>query len=324
MGKYILKRLLLMIPTLLGITVVTFLIMHLAPGDPVQSMSGGAAGRFSKEAHKQFMESYGFDKPLPVQYVRWLGKIIRLDFGDSLVSDRPVIEVIMEKLPVTIYLNVLSIIVIFLIAIPSGIQSAFHKDKFIDKSLGVFYFILYSLFVPWVAISLISFFSVKLDILPLYQITSDDYEYLSFFGKVWDVIIHSILPVIVMSYGALAFHSRIVRGSVLEVLNQEYITTARAKGLPEKVVMNKHALRNALIPLVTIFGAILPSLIGGSVIVETIFSIDGMGQLFFFSMTSRDWFMIMGLTTISAVLTLFGILVSDILYAVVDPRIRLE
>ena len=135
---------------------------------------------------------------------------------------------------------------------------------------------------------------------------------------------HSVLPVIVMSYGGFAFHSRIIRGSVLDVLNQEYITTARAKGLPEKRVLKKHALRNALIPLVTIFGAILPSLIGGSVIIETIFNIDGMGRLFFFSMTSRDWFMIMGLTTISAILTLVGILLSDILYAVVDPRIRLD
>jgi peptide/nickel transport system permease protein len=313
-----------MIPTLFGITLVTFFIMHLAPGDPVEAMSGGIAGRISREAHQQFLTAYGLDRPVYVQYWMWLGKVVRLDFGDSFVTGQPVIEVIMEKLPVTIYLNFVSIIVIFMIAIPSGILSAFHKDKFTDKFFGVFYFILYSLFAPWVAIFLLSVFSVQLNIFPLYQITSDYFHELSFFGKVADVAWHSVLPVIVMSYGGFAFHSRIIRGSVLDVLNQEYITTARAKGLPEKRVLKKHALRNALIPLVTIFGAILPSLIGGSVIIETIFNIDGMGRLFFFSMTSRDWFMIMGLTTISAILTLVGILLSDILYAVVDPRIRLD
>jgi peptide/nickel transport system permease protein len=324
MLKYILKRILISIPTLLGITLITFFIMRLAPGDPVQFMSGGMATKYSKAAHDKFMSYYGFDKPLIVQYGIWVGKMVMLDFGDSLMEKRPVIQIISEKMPVTLFLNIMEIIVIFLISIPVGIRSAVKRDGIFDKSTGVLFFILYSLFVPWVAIFLISIFSIRLNLLPLSGIVSEGFEYLPFFGQVWDVIRHSILPVTVMSYSGLAFLTRITRGSILEVLGQEYIITAKSKGLPRKIVMRKHAFSNALIPLITIFGAILPTLISGSVIVEEIFQIDGMGRLFFRAVTSRDWFVIMGLTTISAVLTLIGLLLSDILYAVVDPRIKYD
>lgn len=324
MLTYILKRLLLMIPTLFGITLITFILIHLAPGDAIEAMSGGFTAKYSQEAYDKFKEAYGLDKPLPIQYGLWIGKFIKMDFGNSLLDGRPVMEVIKEKLPVTIYLNLVSILIIFLIAIPSGVKAAVEKDRFFDKASGLFFFILYSLFVPWVAIFLISIFSVKLDILPIYGITSDYHSSLSFFGKIWDVIKHSILPVIVLSYTGFAFLSRLTRGSVLETLNQEYIVTARAKGLPEKQVMKKHALRNALIPLVTVFGSILPGLIGGSVIIERIFNIDGMGNLFFLSVQARDRFMIMGLTSLTAIMTLIAIMISDILYAVVDPRIKYD
>ncbi|NPV01884.1 MAG: ABC transporter permease [Brevinematales bacterium] len=324
MLKYILKRILISIPTLLGITLITFFIMRLAPGDPVQAMSGGMATKYSKAAHDKFMAYYGFDKPLIVQYGIWVGKMVVLDFGDSLMEKRPVMEIVAEKIPVTLYLNIMEIIVIFLISIPIGIRSAVKRDGLFDKSTGVLFFVLYSLFVPWVAIFLISIFSIKLNLLPLSGIVSEDFDYLPFFGKIWDVVRHSILPVTVMSYSGLAFLTRITRGSILEVLGQEYIITAKSKGLPRSMVMRKHAFSNALIPLITIFGAILPTLISGSVIVEEIFQIDGMGRLFFRAVTSRDWFVIMGLTTISAVLTLIGLLLSDIMYAIVDPRIKYE
>ncbi|OHD61185.1 MAG: hypothetical protein A2014_06720 [Spirochaetes bacterium GWF1_49_6] len=324
MLKYILKRILISIPTLLGITLITFFIMRLAPGDPVQAMSGGMATKYSKDAHDKFMTYYGFDKPLIVQYGIWVGKMAVLDFGDSLMEKRPVMEIVAEKIPVTLYLNIMEIIVIFLISIPIGIRSAVKRDGLFDKSTGVLFFVLYSLFVPWVAIFLISIFSIKLNLLPLSGIVSEDFEYLPFFGKIWDVVRHSILPVTVMSYSGLAFLTRITRGSILEVLGQEYIITAKSKGLPRSMVMRKHAFSNALIPLITIFGAILPTLISGSVIVEEIFQIDGMGRLFFRAVTSRDWFVIMGLTTISAILTLIGLLLSDIMYAIVDPRIKYE
>ena len=316
MIKYILKRLLLSVPTLIGITLVTFLIMRLTPGDPMQAVSGGMMTKYSREHHQKFMEYYGFNKPLMEQYAVWLTKVVRLEFGNSFVDNRPVMEVIAEKLPVTIYLNLLSILIIFLISIPAGVYSAVKRDKLFDKVSGIVFFMLYSLFVPWVSIFLISTFSIQLKWFPIRGLTLND----SFSSILW----HSVLPVIVMSYSGFAFLARITRGSVLDVLSQEYIVTARSKGLPESTVMQKHALRNALIPLVTIFGTIFPTLIGGSVIIERIFNIDGMGNLFFLSISSRDWFMVMGLTTISAVMTLLGILISDILYAVVDPRIRYD
>ncbi len=324
MLQYIVRRVLLMIPTLLGITLITFLLLKLVPGDPVQVMSGGFAARYSREAHQRFIAAYGLDKPVLQQYGIWLSRFARMDFGNSLVDGRPVMQVIAEKLPVTIYLNIASILVIFVVAFPSGIRAAVKKDKFYDKATGVSFFILYSLFVPWVAIMLIKLLSVKINLLPLYGITSDNYSDLSFFGKLGDVAVHSILPVAVMSYSSFAFYSRVTRGSVLEVLNMEFVTTARAKGLPERKVIYGHAVRNAMIPFVTLFGSLLPSLIGGSVIVERIFSIDGIGNLFFNAVSSRDLFMIMGLTSITAILTLVGILFSDIGYAIVDPRIKLD
>ncbi|OHD56514.1 MAG: hypothetical protein A2Y33_15440 [Spirochaetes bacterium GWF1_51_8] len=324
MLKYILKRLLVSIPTIIGITFITFIIMRLAPGDPVQAMSGGMAVKYSKVAHDKFMKYYGFDQPLIVQYGIWVGKMVVLDFGDSLMEKRPVLEIVAEKLPVTLYLNILEIILIFSIAVPVGIRSAVRRDKLFDKATGVLFFILYSLFVPWVAIFLITVFSIKLNLFPISGIASEGAEMLPFFSQVGDVLWHSFLPVIVMSYSGLAFLTGITRGSMLEVLGQEYIMTAKAKGLPQKMVLNKHALSNALIPLITIFGAILPTLISGSVIIEEVFQIDGMGRLFFRAVTSRDWFVIMGLTTISAILTMIGLLISDILYAMVDPRIKYE
>jgi len=264
------------------------------------------------------------DKPVPVRYVKWLGRILRLDFSDSLLDGRPVIDVILEKLPVTIYLNLVSIIVVMLVSITVGVYSALHRGDLFDRFFEVFFFVLYSLFVPWISLTLISVFGVNLNLLPIYGITSDYFEDYSLLMKFGDVVSHSLLPVLVLSYTQFAFYSRIVRGSTLEVLNQEYITTARAKGLSERVVLFKHALKNAMVPLVTLFGAMLPSMISGSVIVEKIFSIDGMGLLFFSSVMSRDFPMIMGLSTLSAVLTLIGLLLSDVLYAWVDPRIRLE
>ena len=324
MLKYIIRRIFAMIPTFIGITLVTFLVMQLAPRDTMSMGTGGAFQKESVSSRQAFMKYYGFDKPVLVRYGIWLKKFFLFDFGNSTVTGRPVMQVIGEKLPVTIYLNLMSIFVILIISIPLGVLAASQRERWPDYAIGGFLYALYSLFTPWVAIFLMNIFAVKLNILPLYGITSSYYDQLTVFGKAFDILWHTILPVAVMSYGGLAFYSRLARASVLEVLNQEYIVTARAKGLPESIVMRKHALANALIPFVTIFGAILPSLIGGSVIIENIFNIDGIGKLFYFSVMNRDDFMNMGLVTLSGILTLIGLLISDVLYAVVDPRIRLE
>lgn len=322
MLKYIGKRLLALIPTLLGITIITFAVMRLADKDGGIPQTAGPFVKVSPQDIEEYRRQHHFDKPIVVQYGYWIWDIIRFDFRNSELYGIPVTQVIFQKLPVTIYLNMVSLIIIFLISIPIGLAAAVHHDTWLDRSIGVFLFMLYALFVPWVANILMSLFSVRLGWLPLMYMTSDNFSTMTFFQKIGDLLRHTLLPVTVMSYGSLAFYSRLTRGAVLEVLDQDYINTARAKGLTENIVVYKHALRNALIPFVTILGALLPSMIGGSVIIEKIFNLDGMGNLFFSSVLGRDYNVTMAILTFSAFLTLLGVLISDILYAVVDPRIR--
>ncbi len=322
MLKYIGKRLLALIPTLLGITIITFAVMRLADKDGGIPQTAGPFVKISPQDIAEYRKQHHFDKPIIVQYGYWIWDIIRFDFRKSELYGLPVTQVIMQKLPVTIYLNLVSLLIIFFISIPIGLAAAVNHDTWLDRTIGVILFMLYALFVPWVANILMSVFSVKLGWLPLMYISSDGYSSMTFMQKVGDILKHTILPVTVLSYGSLAFYSRLARGAVLEVLDQDYINTARAKGLRESRVVYRHALRNALIPFVTILGALLPSMIGGSVIIEKIFNLDGMGNLFFSSVLGRDYNVTMAILTFSAFLTLIGVLISDILYAVVDPRIR--
>ncbi len=322
MLKYISKRLLALIPTLFGITIITFFIMRLADKDGGIPQAQGQIIKASTQDIEAFKKAHHFDKPIIIQYGYWLKDMVRLDFRNSEVDGRPVTLLIAEKLPLTIYLNLVSLILVFLISIPIGLQAAKKHDTWIDRAIGVTLFMLYAMFTPWVAHILMTLFSVNWGILPLFGISSDNFEQLNLAGKIWDITRHTFLPVIVLSYGSLAFYSRLARASVLEVLDQDFINTARAKGLTEKVVISRHALRNALIPFVTILGALLPGMIGGSVIVERIFNLDGMGNLFFSSVLNRDYNVTMAILSFSALLTLVGVLISDILYAVVDPRIR--
>ncbi len=321
MTAYILRRLLLMFPTFVGITLITFLIVHLAPGSPLIPQ-GQFLKKMSKEQYQKVLKLYGFDRPLLERYGRWFLRVITFDFGTSLSDGRPVSKKILERLPITLYLNLVSFAVIFAVAIPSGMKSAVYRGGAFDRWSGVVFFILYSLFTPWVAVMLIIIFGVKLDLLPFHGITSIEFDEMNFFQKAWDLFSHTIMPVITLSYGGFAFLARLTRTSFIEVLNQDYIRTAFAKGLPMNLVVKKHAFRNALIPLITIFASILPAMFSGSVIVESIFSIPGMGSLFFNAIQTRDYPVIMGLSTISAILTLLGLLIADVMYAVVDPRIH--
>ncbi|MDO8644464.1 MAG: ABC transporter permease [bacterium] len=329
MGAYLFKRLLLILPTFLGITVITFFIIQLAPGSPIsakiQQMGGGGikSEMISKEVMDQTKALYGLDKPLPVQYGIWLKKIVTLNFGNSYKDHRPVMDKIKEALPVTLLLNILSILIIYSIAIPLGLFSAVHPDSRTDKVTTLTLFFLYSLPSFWIAMLLIMFLGggEYLNLFPITGIFSPGVEALSLFGKIGNLCWHLTLPVIVLTYGEFAFLSRLSRAQILEVIHQDYIRTARAKGLSEKVVIGKHALRNALIPLITLSGTLLPALIGGSVIVEQIFSIPGMGRLGFEAVLSRDYPTVMAIASIGAFLTLISLLLSDLLYVIVDPRI---
>ncbi|MCD6288411.1 MAG: ABC transporter permease [Candidatus Hydrogenedentes bacterium] len=331
MKAYILRRLLLAIPTLLGITAVTFAIIQLAPGDPAAmaartGMNSLREDAVSKEIIEQTRALYGLDKPIPVQYALWLKRVVTLDFGTSYKDQRNVLDKIAERLPVSMTLSLISIFLVYLIAIPIGVFSATHQNSISDNIITVILFILYSLPNFWVATLFILFLGGGdfLNVFPIYGLVSDNYDKLGFLARVWDRVWHLILPITCLTYGGLATISRYGRVGMLDAIRQDYVRTARAKGLSEKTVIFKHAFRNSIIPIVTLLAAMLPAMLGGSVIVESIFSIPGMGLLAFESILARDYPVIMAITTISAVLTLLGILLSDICYALVDPRISLE
>jgi peptide/nickel transport system permease protein len=440
MTTYIIRRILYIIPTLLGITLVTFVCMQLAPGDPAKlQMSGGVLDeKASREIYESMRRAYGldlpklfnfnvlsvtsniaelkavfdeegergerveeitsrlkksnvaalreieaevqdtrnsdglrvhfanifiyitslnvgYDEPLDAkvrqitnwwkvnseaytygsfdrtfmilsksQYPMWLFNALTLDFGESYHDKRDVFDKIVERIPATVQLNFLAIIIGISMAIPLGILAAVRQGSKFDKVSGFILYILYSLPSFWIALLLMLLFSVKLGWLPLTGIKSFDYSEFSLAGKAWDRILHLILPVICLMYRALAYDSRFTRGSLLEIIRQDYIRTARAKGLSERVVIGKHALRNALIPLITLFTFILPILISGSLIIEYIFSWPGTGLLFYESIFTRDYNVVMGISFLSAILILFSMLLADIMYAVVDPRVTYD
>jgi len=269
-------------------------------------------------------ELYGLDKPLPVQYWNWLLRLARLDFGRSFMPDgRPVLEKIGERLPVTLLLNLIEMIIILALAVPIGILSATRQYSRFDKITTVFVFLGFATPDFWLALLLMMLFGVQLGWLPISGLRSLNWEYLSFWPQQWDFLSHLMLPIAVATFGGLAGFSRYMRQSMLEVIRQDYIQSARAKGLAERVVIGKHALRNAMLPIVTILGLSLPGLIGGSVIVESVFAIPGMGQLMVQSVFQRDYPVIMANLVIVSVLTLLANLVADLSYGLVDPRIRL-
>ena len=321
MLEYIVRRLLFIIPLLLGITIITFVVVHLSPGGPADMLTG-LTPKVTAEAKARLHSLYGLDKPIHVQYWLWLSRIVRFDFGESFKDGRLVIIKILERLPATLLLNVLSLLLIFFIALPIGILSAVRQDSFFDKGMTIFVFFGFSVPAFWLALLLMLLFGVFLGWLPISGMHSVNFPYFSFWGKLWDIIKHLILPVFVSAFGGLAYLSRYSRASMLEVLRQDYIRTARAKGVPEKRVIYKHALRNALIPIVTLLGLSLPGLIGGGFIFETIFAWPGMGRLGYQAIMSRDYPVIMGVGVIAALLTLLGNLIADITYAFIDPRIR--
>ena len=321
---YLLKRLLAMIPLLIGITFISFIVIHLAPGSPTE-MQTMLDPRASSEVRAKLDKLYGLDKPVHVQYLNWMKRLVQLDFGRSFSPDgRLVIDKIKERLPITILINVLSLIIIIGVAIPIGVLSATRPGSLFDKTTTVFVFVGFAVPTFWLALLAMLLFGVNLGWLPISGLKSYNYEQFSEIGKFWDYIKHLFLPVLISAFGSLAGMSRYMRANMLEVVNQDYITTARAKGLDEKRVIYKHALRNAVLPVVTILGLSVPGLIGGSVIFESIFAIPGMGQLFYASVIARDYSVVMGILVIGAVLTLAGNLIADVSYALVDPRIRTQ
>lgn len=327
--KYALKRILWMIPTFIGIVTITFFLTKLRP-DPVMQKMLNPDGIKDTSASQQYVDQlrhyYGYDKPLITQYFIMWKNILRMDFSTSRIDHRPVIDKIKEALPVTLWLNVITIFIVYLISIPLGIYSAINGDSRFDRGLTLFLYVLYSLPTFWVALILLKYFSGGdyLDIFPLTGLKSDYFDDLNWFQKFLDIVWHLFLPIVVSVYGSFAFLSRFVKNSFLEALKSDYIKTARAKGLTERRVIYVHAMKNSLIPIITMMAGLLPGLFGGSVIIESIFSLPGMGKLAYDSIYSNDETVIIAVVSFSALLTLFGILISDLTYAFVDPRINLD
>jgi len=313
-----------MIPLLIGITLICFFVMRLAPGSPTD-LQTEMNPKASQESKERLNALYELDKPIYVQYGSWLKKISRGDLGVSFSSDhRPVADKIMERLPITILINFLSLVIILAVAVPIGVLSAVHQDSLFDKVTTVLVFIGFAVPTFWLALLLMIFFGIHLGWLPISGLRSLNYEYLNVWNQLIDLAKHLVLPVFVSAFGGLAGLSRYMRANMLEVIRQDYIMTARAKGLSERDVIYRHALHNALLPAITILGLSIPGLIGGSVIFETIFAIPGMGQLFYMSVMARDYPTVMGILLIGAILTLVGNLIADVSYAVADPRIRIS
>ncbi|MEC3606615.1 ABC transporter permease [Bacillus glycinifermentans] len=315
MVTYIIRRTLMSIPILLGITILSFAIMKAAPGDPMALMMDPTISAADRE---KFIEKYGLNEPEHVQYLKWLGNMVQGDFGTSIVrKGMPVTELILARLPNTLLLMLVSTILALLISIPFGVLSARRPYSKLDYGITFTSFI--GLAVPnfWLGLILIMFLAVNLGWFPTGGVMTINADF-----SLWDRIHHLILPAFVLATADMAGLTRYTRSSMLDVLRQDYMRTARAKGFKENRVVYKHGLRNGLLPVITIFGLMIPSFIGGAVVTEQIFSWPGLGKLFVDSAFQRDYPVIMAMTVISAVLVVVGNLIADILYAIVDPRIE--
>jgi peptide/nickel transport system permease protein len=324
MLRYIVRRVLVSVPLLIGISLITFVMINMAPGGPI-GVSSDLNPKATAEYRERLKAYYGLDQPFHVQYGRWLGRMAVLDFGDSFSPDgRKVWDKIRERIPVTLSINLLSMTLIFLVAVPLGIYSAVRKGSLFDRIATVTVFTGFAIPTFWLALLLMILFGVHLGWLPISGLVSLEHDSLPLAGRVLDRAWHLVLPVFLAGFGGLAGISRYMRSNMLEVIRQDYVATARAKGLPERKVVFRHAVRNALLPVITILGLSVPDLLGGAVIFETIFAIPGMGQLFYQGVMSRDYPLIMGILTIGAFLTLLGNILADVGYALADPRINTE
>jgi len=325
MASYVARRLLYALLTFFGITVVVFALVHSVPGDPISFYIGThGVSQLSSAALDAIRREHHLDEPLISQYLWWLRGVLTLDFGSSIINHQHVTTRILEKLPNTFILNSIAFLLAAAIGVPIGLWSAARSGRLMERASAVLFFLLYSLPSFWVALLLMEFFSVKLRMLPLFGMTSDDYLQMSAAEQLLDRLRHLVLPVVTLSYAQLAIFARFSKSALTEVIRQDYITAARAKGVAPQAILWRHAFRNALIPLITLLGLTIPFLISGSVIVEQIFQWDGIGRLYFDSILTRDYPMVLGLTVATAVVTLLASLLADLLYAAADPRIRLE
>lgn len=342
MTAYFIRRLLLIIPTFFGITLITFLILQFVPGGPLEmqimkmKMGGqgpgesghvtGTTQNIPQTAIDELKRFYGFDKPIHIQYINWVGNMLQLNLGRSYVYGEPVWDVITKRFPVSIYFGLIGFTLTYLVCIPFGVYKAVKSGSKFDVISSVLVFIGYS--IPgfaFGAMMLVLFGGGSFwDVFPLGGFRSEDWESLSLIGKIWDQIHHTFLPVLSYMLGSFATLTILTKNTVIENLSQDYIRTAFSKGLSEKRVIFGHALRNSLIPICTGLGHFLSLVLAGSILIERVFNINGMGLLGFSSIVQRDYPVTMGILVISTLLLLIGNIISDVLYAIADPRIRFK
>lgn len=327
MGYFIYRRLLGTLPLLLGIATLVFLVLHMAPGDPTAYLYSPGV---SEQVIQQQIRNFGLDRPLPVQYVHWLGLLVRGDFGYSFQQGRPVSEILGAALPNTLILTGTTLLLVFVIGVLIGVWQAVRQYGIGDTILSVVSLFFYSMPAFWLGVMMMLVFSLKAFewgwpiALPSSGMIAPDYEFLSLGGKLLDRLRHLVLPVATLTLALAAGIARYMRAQMLDVVTQDYIRTARAKGLSERTVILKHALRNSLLPVITLFGLYLPFLFSGTVFVEAIFSWPGMGRVIVEAINARDYPVVLATSFIFAAFTVLGNLVADVLYAVADPRIRYE
>ncbi len=346
MRAYFIRRFLLIIPTFLGITLLSFVIMQFVPGGPIEkairnfrmgammkgeggagiSKSLGSASEIPEEALQAMKEFYGFDKPVMMRYLIWLKNICVLDFGESYIYVEPVMDVITSKFPISIYFGLIGFFLSYSVCIPLGIWKAIRHGSGFDAMSSMIVFIGYS--IPGWALGVIllvlfgggSFW----DVFPLGGFRSANYDDLTLPGKLWDQLHHTFLPVFCYMIGSFATETVLMKNALMENLGADYVRTAFAKGLDEKVVIFRHALRNSLITIATDLGHALSLILAGSYLIEKVFNIDGFGLLGYNAIVQRDYPVAMGILVISSILQLTGNIFSDILYCIIDPRVRFD
>lgn len=324
---YVAKRTLGAIPLVLGVATLLFIVVNLAPGDPVSRLVGP---NVSPEAVDQLRANWGLDQPLPVRYAKWLGALAQGDFGESFSRGRPARDVVFEILPNTLLLSIFAIVGAFVLGVLLGTLQAVKRGTVLDSLLSVVSLFFYSMPAFWLALMMVLLFSLQAQLwgwpisFPGSGMISVDHSFMTFTERIWDRATHLVLPAMSLALILAAGIARYTRASMVEVLGEDYIRTARAKGLPERTVILRHALRNALLPILTLAGLYLPLLLSGAVFIETVFAWPGMGKLMVDSIATRDYPLVMAGGFLFAVVVVAGNLLADVLYAWADPRVRYE
>lgn len=317
MGRFIARRLVQAIPTIFGIMVITFALTRFSPSDPVTIMTGGNPD-ITEEDRAELRQKLGLNDPMPVQFARYVSEVVRFDFGNSFTHKRPAIEVIAERLPNSLQLSVASLLLAVVISIPLGIIAGVNRGRTSDQAIRGMSVLLHAVPVFFLGLMFVLIFGVGLQWFPVGSMNVVGENCVFCGDRLW----HMAGPVIIGATGGIAFIPRVLRTEVLEILGQDFVRTARGKGLRENVILSRHVFRNALIPIVTLFGGILTILLGGSVIIEQVFNWPGLGRLLFDAANGKDYPMVQASVLIGSLLLVVSYILRDLAYAWVDPRIK--